>query len=217
MHAAIANLMARSKREVPHYYLSQEIDLEAALAWLEAANLERPMERRLLPAALLIKAVALAARSVPEMNGLWVTDHFELSEAVHPGVAVSLREGGLVAPAIHDAASKTLDELMAALRDLVARARSGVLHRAEMTESTITISNLGEQGADEVFGVIYPPQVALVGFGRIATRPWASGDMLGARRTVRASLSADHRVSDGHRGGRFLAAIDRLLQQPDKL
>jgi pyruvate dehydrogenase E2 component (dihydrolipoamide acetyltransferase) len=217
MREAIGALMARSKREIPHYYLSQAIDCQAALAWLEAENLQRSMERRLLPAALLIKAVALAVNEVPEMNGYWVSDHFEASPAVHAGIAISLRGGGLVAPAIHDAASKTLDELMAGLRDLVTRARGGILHRAEMAEPTITITNLGEQGADEVFGVIYPPQVALVGFGRIGPRPWAADGMVGVRPVVTVSLSVDHRVSDGHRGGRFLAGIDRRLQHPEKL
>jgi pyruvate dehydrogenase E2 component (dihydrolipoamide acetyltransferase) len=136
---------------------------------------------------------------------------------VHLGVAVSLRGGGLIAPAIHDADRLTVDELMAALRDVVERARSGRLRSSEMTDAGLTVTNLGEQGADEVYGVIYPPQVALVGFGRIVERPWASDGMLAARPTVRATLAADHRVSDGHEGSRFLAAVDRLLQSPEAL
>jgi pyruvate dehydrogenase E2 component (dihydrolipoamide acetyltransferase) len=79
------------------------------------------------------------------------------------------------------------------------------------------VTNLGDQGVESVFGVIYPPQVALVGFGKIVERPWAAGGMLGVRPTIIASLAADHRVSDGHRGGRFLIAIDRFLQEPEKL
>lgn len=217
MRLSIAELMARSKREIPHYYLDIQVDMTRSLTWLEAENLERPMPKRLLPAVLLIKAVALAVHDVPEMNGLWVDGRFQPSEAVHTGIAISLREGGLIAPAIHDADRKTLDELMVALRDLVTRTRSGILHRTEMTDPTITVTNLGDQGVDAVYGVIYPPQVALVGFGRIAERPWAEGGMVGARRVLTATLSADHRASDGHRGGVFLAAIDRRLQEPDKL
>jgi pyruvate dehydrogenase E2 component (dihydrolipoamide acetyltransferase) len=217
MRQAIAELMARSKREVPHYYLSQQVDMTTALDWLERENLERPVTDRLLPAVLLIKAVARAIDEVPEMNGFWVNDKFLPGDGTHPGIAISLREGGLVAPAIHHADRLSLEELMTALRDLVTRTRSGVLQRAEMTDPTITITNLGDQGVDAVYGVIYPPQVALVGFGRVGERPWSEGGMLGARRILTATLAADHRASDGHRGGLFLASIGRWLQEPEKL
>jgi len=79
------------------------------------------------------------------------------------------------------------------------------------------VTNLGEQGVETVFGIIYPPQVALVGFGKIVERPWSSEGKIVSRPLITASLSADHRVSDGHRGGLFLSAIDRILQEPDKL
>jgi pyruvate dehydrogenase E2 component (dihydrolipoamide acetyltransferase) len=217
LRRAIAALMARSKREIPHYSVAATVDLSAALAWLRATNEGRPPAERLLPAALLLKASALAAREIPALNGFWVDDGFRAGGAVHLGVAVSLREGGLVAPAIHDADQLSLDELMAALRGLVGRARSGRLRSSEMSDPTITVTNLGDQGADEVHGVIYPPQVALVGFGRIAERPWAEAGMLGVRPTVRATVAADHRASDGLVGARFLAALDRLLQTPEEL
>jgi pyruvate dehydrogenase E2 component (dihydrolipoamide acetyltransferase) len=136
---------------------------------------------------------------------------------VHLGVAVSLRGSGLIAPAIHDADRLTLQELMDSLRDLVGRVRSGRLRSSEMADSTVTVTNLGDQGVDDVHGVIYPPQVALVGFGRIAERPWASDGMLGVRPTVRATLAADHRASDGLVGARFLTTLDRLLQNPEEL
>jgi pyruvate dehydrogenase E2 component (dihydrolipoamide acetyltransferase) len=216
MRDAIARVMARSKREIPHYYLATAIDLSSALNWLGDANAARPVTERLLPAALLLKATSLAIGDVPTMNGFWV-DGFRPSAAVHLGVAVSLRGGGLIAPAIHDADRLDLDSLMAALRDLVRRARAGTLRGSEMSDPTITVTNLGDQGVEEVFGVIYPPQVALVGFGKVTERPWAAGGMLGVRPVVRATLAADHRVSDGHDGARFLAAIDRLLQEPEAL
>jgi pyruvate dehydrogenase E2 component (dihydrolipoamide acetyltransferase) len=218
LRRAIASLMARSKREIPHYYVATTIDLAAALAWLRAANGARPPNERLLPAALLLKASALAAKAVPDLNGFWDDEHgFRPSAEVHLGVAVSLRGGGLVAPAIHDADRLPLDDLMRALRDLVGRARAGTLRSSEMADPTITVTNLGDQGADEVTGVIYPPQVALVGFGRIAERPWARDGMLGVRPTVRATLAADHRASDGLVGARFLTTLDRLLQTPEEL
>lgn len=217
LRRAIGALMARSKREVPHYYLSTTIDLGRALDWMREANVERPISDRLVPAALLLAATARAAREVPDVNGLYVDGAFRPSTAVHLGVAVALRGGGLVAPAIRDADSMPLDELMAALRDLVARARSGRLQRAEMADPTITVTNLGDLGVESVFGVIYAPQVALVGFGRVTEQPWARDGMLGVHPVVTATLSADHRVSDGLRGGRFLSRIDELLQKPEEL
>lgn len=217
LRRAIGALMARSKREIPHYYLSTTIDLGRALEWMRAENAGRPISDRLVPAALLLAATARAAREVPDVNGFYVDGAFRPSPSVHLGVAVALRGGGLVAPAIRDADSMPLDALMTGLRDVVARARSGRLQRAEMADPTITVTNLGDLGVESVFGVIYAPQVALVGFGRITEQPWARDGMIGVHPVVTATLSADHRVSDGLRGGRFLARIDELLQEPEEL
>ncbi len=217
MRRAIAAAMSRSKREIPHYYLSETIPMAAALAWLQARNAALPITERVLPAALLLKAVALALRRTPELNGLYREDQFQRSEAVHAGVAISLRGGGLVAPAIHDVAGKPLAPLMRDLSDLVRRARAGSLRSSEMSDPTITVTNLGEQGVQQVFGVIYPPQVALVGFGGIVQRPWVQDGALQVQPVVCATLAADHRVSDGHRGAVFLLALSELLQQPQAL
>jgi pyruvate dehydrogenase E2 component (dihydrolipoamide acetyltransferase) len=217
MRQAIAALMARSKREIPHYSLSLDIDMTRAMAWLAETNGARPTAERLLPVALLVKATAMAARQATAMNGFWEDGAFHAASGVHVGVAVSLRGGGVIAPAVHDADTLSVDDLMGALRDLVSRAKAGVLRGSEMSDPTITVTNLGDQGVDSVTGVIYPPQVALVGFGRIRERPWASGGMVGARPVVTATLAADHRASDGHAGARFLAAIDELLQRPEDL
>lgn len=217
MREAIGSLMARSKREVPHYYLQREIDLSAALGWLEQENSTRTPAERVLPAAVLLAAVARACAETPAMNGFWVEGSFRPAAAVHLGVAISLRGGGLVAPALRDAADKSVPELMSGLLDLVRRARGGRLRASEMSDPTITVTNLGEQGADLVYGVIYPPQVALVGFGAIAERPRAIGGMLAARPVVQATLAADHRASDGHAGSRFLALVDQRLQKPHDL
>ena len=217
LRRSIGALMARSKREIPHYYLSMTIDMRAASEWLEHVNARRTITDRLVMPVLLLKATARAVATVPEMNGLMIDGRFEASAAVQVGVAISLRGGGVIAPAIHDTATLGLDDLMMALRDLVTRARVGRLRSSEMSDPTITVTNLGDLGVDQVFGVIYPPQVALVGFGKVAERPWAEGGLLGARPTVTATLAADHRVSDGHQGGLFLSAIDHLLQAPEEL
>lgn len=217
MRQAIARLMARSKREIPHYYLSNTVDMTAAMTWLRQRNRELAVSGRLVPAALLLKAAAVAARQVPDLNGYWDNDHFVPAAAVHLGVPISLRGGGLLTPAILDAADLPLGELMARLRDLVTRARIGRLRRAELTEATITVTNLGDQGVETVFGVIYPPQVALVGIGKVTEKPTAVNGLIGARPVVVATLSADHRASDGYTGARYLAALSDLLQRPEEL
>ena len=217
MRRAIAAAMSRSNREIPHYYLGTEIDFGATQQWLTAENARRPVTERILPAALLLKAVALAAREYPEMNGFWLDGSFRPSVSVHPGVAISLRDGGLVAPALHDADQKSLESLMKELRDLVGRARTSTLRSSEISDPTLTVTNLGDLGVETVYGVIFPPQVALVGFGRVAERPRVRQNAVVPAPTVMATLAADHRASDGHRGGLFLAAIDRLLQTPERL
>ena len=209
--------MTRSKREIPHYYLSTTIDMNRALAWLSQENLKRSVEDRLVYGVLLLKAVALALREVPELNSVWTGAHAIQCSDINVGVAVSLRGGGLVAPALHHTDRVSIDELMKMFRDLIQRTRSGSLRSSELSDPTITVTSLGEQGVEAVFGIIYPPQVALVGFGRIVERPWSSGGQILSRPVMTATLSADHRVSDGHRGGLFLAAVDRKLQEPEKL
>jgi pyruvate dehydrogenase E2 component (dihydrolipoamide acetyltransferase) len=217
MREAIGALMARAKREIPHYYLELQIDMSGALEWLHQANLARAVNDRVLPSVLLLSAVARAVVEMPEMNGFWIDGAFQPGAGVHLGVAISLRAGGLIAPALHDADKKSLGEIMAGVRDLVARARAGRLRSSEMSDPTITVTNLGERGVDLVHGVIYPPQVALVGFGAVRERPWAVDGMLGVRPVVTATLAADHRASDGHAGGRFLTLIERQLKKPEEL
>ncbi|OCB22657.1 branched-chain alpha-keto acid dehydrogenase subunit E2 [Mycobacterium malmoense] len=217
MRKSIAAAMSRSKREIPHYYLAEEIMLEKSLSWLTTRNAQRSIDERVLPAVLLLKAVGVAAQRFGEFNGFWREDGFEPANGVHVGVGISLRGGGLVAPAIHDVPEKKLDELMDDLTDLVARARSFSLRSSEMSDPTITVTNLGDQGVDAVFGVIYPPQVAIVGFGQPAERVCVIDGGIRVVTTVQATLAADHRASDGHRGALFLAAINELLQQPDLL
>lgn len=217
MRRAITRSMSRSKREIPHYYLGNPIDLAAAMHWLEEENDRRPIERRLLPAALLLRATALALREVPELNGHFVDHAFRPAESIHLGVAVSLREGGLVAPAIHDADRLTLDETMEALRDLVTRARTWRIRSSEMSDPTVTVTNLGDRGVETAFPVIIPPQVAIIGFGRVTEEPVAVDGMLAIHPVVHATLAGDHRVTDGHRGGMLLVALERLLQEPQNL
>jgi pyruvate dehydrogenase E2 component (dihydrolipoamide acetyltransferase) len=215
MRRAIAAAMSRAKREIPHYYLSHEIDLQTAHDRLTAINAERTPDRRLLMGALLVRATVGALAKVPELNGRFETEPYAPLAEVNCGIAVAMRGGGLIAPAILDAGAMHTDAIMGAMRDIVARTRTGRLRNSEITRGTITVSSLGETGVDALLGVIYPPQVALVGFGTPRLRPIVRGGQVEPRLAVTATLAADHRVSDGRRGALFLAEIDRLLQETD--
>lgn len=214
MRRAIAAAMSRSKREIPHYYLSHTIDMSRALSWLEVENEHRGVKDRVLPAALLLHAVARAVRAVPELNAHFDGEGAPPVAAVHLGVAISLRQGGLVAPAIFDADKLGVSDLMRAFKDLVKRTRAGQLRAHEMAAATITVTSLGDRGVEAVFPIIIPPQVAMVGFGKIVERALVVNGAVVARPSVTATLAADHRVSDGHRGGLFLAAVESILKEP---
>jgi len=217
MRRAIAAAMSRSNREIPHYYLETQIDMSHPLKWLESENQKRSIKDRILPVVLLLKATARALTEVPELNGYWIDDRLQVEESIHIGFAISLRQGGLVTPAIHHADTKSLDELMAAMRDLIERTRGGRLRSSELMDATITLTSLGDIGVEKVFGVIYPPQVALVGFGKITEQPWAERGMLDVRSVMTATLAGDHRATDGMIGARFLQALNTQLQIPEQL
>jgi pyruvate dehydrogenase E2 component (dihydrolipoamide acetyltransferase) len=217
MRSAIGAAMARAKREIPHLYLSTTIDLTHTLAWLTAENERRQVTERLLPVVLFLKAVARACTAVPALNGFWTEQGFAAGKGAHVGCAIALRGGGLVAPAIHDVDRKSLDTLARDLGDLVKRARAGGLRSSEMSDPTITVTNLGDLGVESAYAIIYPPQVAIVGFGRIVERPWVVDGRIEPRSVVTISVSADHRATDGREAGLFLAAIDRALQAPGSL
>lgn len=217
MRKAIAAAMSRSKREIPHYYLSETVDLHAALSWLEDFNRDREPLARILPAVLFLKAAALALHAQPKLNGFFENGAFVPASEIHIGWAVALRGGGLVAPAMRDTDKKSLAELMSSMRDLVERVRRGGLRASELASPTMTVTSVGDRGAETVTGIIYPPQVAIVGFGRVVTRPFVVDGRIAPRPLVTVSLAADHRVTDGHLGGLYLAEVARLLQEPEKL
>ncbi|WP_321342018.1 dihydrolipoamide acetyltransferase family protein [Breoghania sp.] len=217
MRKAIAAAMARSKREIPHYYVTHTVDLTAASSWLSAANAERPLEERLLMGALLAKAVALAAREVHQVNGHYGEGGFTPSGEVNLGLAVALRGGGLIAPAIMNADALDLAGLMAAMRDVTTRTRAGRLRSSEMSMGTITFSGLGENGVETMAGIIVPPQVALVTAGAPQPMALVRDGAVVAATAVTFTLAADHRVSDGRLGAKFLLAMDRFLQTPEAL
>ncbi len=217
MRSAIAAAMARSKREIPHYYLQYEIDVTGLQDWLAAANADRPPAERVLIGAACLKAVALSLRKFPDLNGFFEDGGFRPSDAIHVGAAISIRGGGLVAPAIHNTDQLSLDEVMAKLRDLTKRVRGGRFRGSELADPTVTVSSLGERGVDLLFGVIYPPQVAIVGLGSVTERACVIDGTVRPRAVITATLAADHRVSDGHRGALFLRKLGEQLQHPEVL
>ena len=217
MRRAIAAAMSRSKREIPHFYLATTIDAAAAVAFVAAQNGTLPADERLLLGAVFVKAAACAVREVPEVNGYWRDDAVELLPTVNVGLAVSLRGGGLVILTLRDPASCTLAALSQQIRELTQRARTGRLKASELADATLTVTSLGDRGVDSVWGVIYPPQLAIVGFGTVARRPLVVADRVEARSAVTVTLAADHRALDGHRAGLYLTAIAEQLQQPETL
>lgn len=217
MRRAIAAAMTRSKQEIPHYYLSHQLDLTTADAFLTAQNAGRAPQDRLLMGAVYARAIARALVKYPEFNGHFGPDGFRAATQVNLGFAIHIRSGGLVAPALFDVANKNLDEVMHALGDLVTRVRAGRFRARELSDATLTLTSLGDRGVDQVVGVIYPPQVAIIGIGTPRLLPSVQDGNITARLSTTLTLAADHRVSDGHRGALFLRAIDNNLQEPDAL
>lgn len=216
IRAAIAAAMSKANREIPHYYLEKRIDLTKALAWLQEANENRKVQSRLLPVVLFIKAIAKSLLDFPDLNAIW-DNGLKPKKEINIGFVVALHNGGIMVPAIHQTNLKTVDEIMEALNDLIPRARAMKLRSSELSDGTITLTSLGDQGADTVFGIIYPPQVAIIGFGGILQKPFAEKGMLGIRSVVNVTLAGDHRATDGLTGSRFLNVLSENLQKPESL
>lgn len=209
--------MTRSKQEIPHYYLALEINLTQAQNWLMEQNQQREPEQRLLLPAILITAIARQLAKHPQLNGFYQDGHFTPSSDINVANTISLREGGLVTPAILNADQLTVAQTMDSLRDLTERARHGRLRSSEISQGTITVTSIGERGADMITGVIYPPQVAIIGLGRLRKVPVVDGDAITVGDVMTVTLAADHRVSDGINGARFLHALAKQLQHPEAL
>lgn len=217
MRTAIAAAMKKSKTEIPHFYLSQDVDISSAQRWLCKINAEKPPEQRLLLIALLLKAVAKVLAKFPAVNGYYIDNQLQPAEVIHIGNVISLRQGGMVVPAIHDVDKLSLQDLMWAVRDITGRSRSGHLRSSELSDATITVTNMGDRGADSVYGIIYPPQVAIIGFGRSRQTALVKDNSLTIGDRMIVCLSADHRAVDGMLAAKFLNALSAQLQKPECL
>lgn len=217
MRQAVAAAMVRSKREIPHFYVSHKIETQTVSDWLALRNVDHPPEKRVLLSAVFVKAAMLAAGAVSVVNGHFVDGQFTPADRFNAGVAIALRGGGLIAPALENVDVMTLDDVMAGMRDLVTRARSGRLRSSELTRGTLTISSLGDGGAEAMAGIIFPPQVALLTVGSPLVRPWVVDGIVQPREVTEFILSADHRVCDGRQASKFLTHLQDLLLTPEAL
>jgi pyruvate dehydrogenase E2 component (dihydrolipoamide acetyltransferase) len=216
MRQAIARRMAQSKREAPHYYLTMDIDMTEAQRLRQQLNEAAEGEVHISVNDMIVKAVAKALRRHPVFNSWFLDGQVQQQETVNIGVAVALEEG-LIAPAVLDCGRKSLADIALASRDLAERARSGVLKGEEYTGATFTVSNLGMYGVETLIAIISPPQTAILGVGVVEKAPVVRGGDIAVGEQMKVALSADHRVTDGAQGARFLADVRSFLEKPISL
>ena len=216
MRQAIASVVSKSKREIPHYYLSLDVDLTTTEKWLNEINLKQSPEDRLMINVPLMCAIARALRKNPDFNGLYIDGKFQRAGDVHLGLAIRLRNKGLITPAIQNADKLDAGEMMVKFKSLVERSKQGGLKQSELQDATVTLSNIGDRGSDQIFGIIFPPQVAIIGVGRVLQKPVVIDAQVLPKTMVNISLAADHRVTDGQVGARFLNDIQKLLKKPSQ-
>jgi pyruvate dehydrogenase E2 component (dihydrolipoamide acetyltransferase) len=221
MRSAIASIMSQSNKDIPHFYMSLEVSIDNAQRWLEQTNHDMAPQAHIILIALLLKAVAITLKTYPELNGFYLNDRFEQAKDINIANVISLRTGGVVVPLIANIDQLTVFETMKALRDITIRSRSvksgGRLRNSELSGATITITNMGERGADCVFGIIHPPQVAIIGFGKVKKIAQVCGDKINIGEQLTICLSADHRVIDGILAAKFLNRLAKILQKPEQL
>lgn len=203
--------MTQSKQQAPHFYISTEIEMDAVLAAMRLSNADLPRDQRVTLTAYLVRALLSVLPEHPRLNGVWNAGVLELVDAVSVGVATALNGRGLIAPALIDAAAMEIDEVSSALRDLVARARTGRLRAREINDATFTLSNLGMFDVSTFTAIITPPQIAVLATGRIEPRAVVRDGSVVVRQVMTATLSADHRAVDGAEAAAFLEDLKRNL------
>ena len=217
MRQSISETVTRSKQQIPHYYLSQRLDITALEHYLHKYNTGVAPELRILLAAPLLCAIARTLMKNNQLNGLYENNHFSPGNTVNLANAVNLRGGGLVMPVIRDAQMLTPASMMEQLKEQVSRARNASLRASELNGGSFTVTNIGERGAEQMFAVIYPPQVAIIALGTPHQEALVVDEGIQIRSIIEATLAADHRVSDGHSGARLLYQLNQQLQKPEEL
>lgn len=213
MREAIARRMHQSKAQQPHYYLTLDVDMTAASVFRKQFNEMVDDAGRASINDLIVKASAIALARHPKFNSEFNDQGILLHGSINIAIGVAL-DAGLMAPAILDCGNKTLGRIAEDTKDVVARARDGRLTADEYASSTFTITNLGAFGVESLVGIINPPQAAILGIGSVTPTPVARDGEIVIRDVMKLALSADHRVSDGAEGARFVKEIQALLENP---
>ena len=213
MRQAIARVTGDSKRDAPHFYVTAEVDMGKAMALRRDINEALPAEQRVSVNDLVVRASALALGKHPQFNAFFRGDHLQYHAAVNIGIAITL-ESGLIVPGISHCESKSLTEIAAASKDLIARAHSGALRQEEYGDTTFSVSNLGMFAVDSFSAIIFPPHAAVLAVGAVKEQPVVREGQLAVGQVMKATLSTDHRVADGAAAAQFLVAIKDLLENP---
>jgi pyruvate dehydrogenase E2 component (dihydrolipoamide acetyltransferase) len=216
MMQVIARRMVESKTQIPHFYLTTEIDMVEAVRLAQQIAIAWEQPNRLPYNEIVLKATALALRRVPDVNAIFRDNRIEVYDRVHLGFAVAI-ERGLVVPVIRDCDRKSLREIAEEARHLAEKARSGRLTPADYEGGTFTVSNLGMFDIDEFAAIINPPQSGILAVGSIRAKPVVHEGQIVARERMRVTLSGDHRVYYGATGAIFLRELKRLLEEPMRL
>lgn len=211
---AISRLMVASKRDVPHFYVSSEIEVDDALGYI--SSVQAVSGEHISLTAVLVRATVVALRNHPVLNAVWRDGELFLADEANVAVAISL-EQGLVAPAVFERDATSIASAARALNDLVSRARDGKLRRAELADATFTLSNLGMFAVTSFIPIVPPPQVAILGIGRMRSVPTYAGSELVPRTTIAVTVSADHRAVDGADVGRFLDTFKSNIEDARRL
>lgn len=213
---AIARRMTLSKQTQPHYYLTLDIDMTAAMKFREQLNSSASETQRVSVNDLVVKACAIALERHPKFNAEFGENGLIMHDRINIDIGIALDEG-LIAPAILDCAHKSLGRIATESKDLIERAKTGHLRADEYSEGTFTITNLGAYGVETLIGIINPPQAAILGVGSVMDQAVVREGQVVAAKVMKVALSADHRVSDGAEGARFIKEIQGLLENPVSL
>jgi len=205
--------MSASKREIPHFYVTAEIDMSEAARMRAGLALDAAHTERITFTHLLIRALALTLVRHPRMNASWSEEGIVFHNDVNIGIAVAL-DDGLLAPVLRGCQSLSLRAIARATRELVSKAQAGRFGGDELSGATFTLSNLGVVDIEEFSAVITPPQAAILAVGAIKDRPVVRDGHLAVAKTMRVTLSVDHRVMNGMEAGRFLEDLKRVLENP---
>ena len=216
MRQAIARVTSDSKQQAPHFYVTAEIDMGRAMELRREINDALPADGRVSVNDLVVRACAIALGRYPKFNSFFREDHLQFNDAINIGIAISL-EAGLIVPGINDCGNKSLAQIAAASKDLIARANSGSLRNDEYSGTTFSVSNLGMFDVDSFAAIIFPPHAAVLAVGTVKEQPVVRDGELAVGQVMKATLSTDHRVADGAEAARFLVEIKELLEKPISL